>query len=176
MKKKHVTRKPRKERALAAGVSALAVTLAFTGGLSLHTQSVLAQSEPEAKMVANSLGESRNAVQAAYSVRGVHNDAEVISRLNANVYESEHFQFLWGNGGEYKKVTKAFLEGNAKILEDNWGLFINKLKMTPPTRSVHEWIRDNKDYKVNVVILGTGLHLYEGDGLLPDLTHRGTHT
>ncbi|ASR46391.1 dockerin [Paenibacillus kribbensis] len=185
MKKKHVTRKTRKERALAAGVSALAMTLAFTGGLSLHTQSVSAQSEPEVEMVADSLSESRNvveatyavetayAVQAAYSVRGVHNDAEVISKANANVYESEHFQFLWGNGGESKKVTKAFLEGNAKILEDNWDLFINKLKMTPPTRSTHEWIRDNKDYKVNVVILGTGLHLYEGGWAFAGLDSEG---
>ena len=35
-----------------------------------------------------------------------------------NYYESEHFQFIWGNSGDASKVTSDFLAGNAKNLED----------------------------------------------------------
>lgn len=83
-----------------------------------------------------------------------------VSADNYNSYETEHFQFLWGNGGDSARVTTTFLEGNAKILEDCWNIYMGELNMTPPTRSVTS-NSDTTDYKVNVVIMGTGIPNYE---------------
>lgn len=74
-----------------------------------------------------------------------------------NYYESEHFQFIWGNSGDSAKVTKAFLEGNAKNMEDCWHVYMDELGMAPPCESVESRLRDGKKYKTNIYISGTGL-------------------
>ena len=43
---------------------------------------------------------------------------------DVNRWESEHFQFIWGqNGTDSAKITKEFLEENAKYLEACWNVF-----------------------------------------------------
>lgn len=74
-----------------------------------------------------------------------------------NYYESEHFQFIWGNSGESSRVTTEFLEGNAKNLEDCWDVYMIDLEMEPPSQSVNLGLRDGKHYKTNIYISGTGL-------------------
>ena len=74
-----------------------------------------------------------------------------------NYYESEHFQFIWGNSGDSSKVTTAFLEGNAKNLEDCWNVYMEDLGMAAPSQSVNLSLRDGKEYKTNIYISGTGL-------------------
>jgi len=74
-----------------------------------------------------------------------------------NYYESEHFQFIWGNSGDASKVTTEFLEGNAKNLEACWDVYMNDLEMAAPTQSVNIGLRDGKEYKSNIYISGTGL-------------------
>ncbi|MBQ8435157.1 MAG: hypothetical protein IJX24_04005 [Oscillospiraceae bacterium] len=74
-----------------------------------------------------------------------------------NYYESEHFQFIWGNSGDASKVTTEFLEGNAKNLEACWDVYMNDLEMAAPTQSVNVSLRDGKEYKSNIYISGTGL-------------------
>lgn len=74
-----------------------------------------------------------------------------------NYYESEHFQFIWGNSGDSAKVNQAFLEGNAKNLEACWDVYMNDLDMAAPTQSVNKSLRDGKEYKTNIYISGTGL-------------------
>lgn len=74
-----------------------------------------------------------------------------------NYYESEHFQFIWGNSGDSYKVDQAFLEGNAKNLEACWAVYMNELDMAAPTQSTNASIRDRKEYKTNIYISGTGL-------------------
>ncbi len=74
-----------------------------------------------------------------------------------NYYESEHFQFIWGNSGDSSKVTTAFLEGNAKNLEDCWDVYMEELGMAAPSQSVNLSLRDGKEYKTNIYISGTGL-------------------
>lgn len=73
-------------------------------------------------------------------------------------FESEHFQFIWGDGGaDSGKVTEEFLRMNAENLEECWDVYVNYLGMTPPTQSVEEYLRDGKEYKTNLYISGTGL-------------------
>ncbi len=74
-----------------------------------------------------------------------------------NYYESEHFQFIWGNSGDSSKVTSAFLEGNAKNLEACWDVYMNDLGMESPSQSVNLSLRDGNHYKTNIYISGTGL-------------------
>ncbi|MBQ7132768.1 MAG: hypothetical protein IJO29_09355 [Oscillospiraceae bacterium] len=74
-----------------------------------------------------------------------------------NYYESEHFQFIWGNSGDYAEVTTAFLEGNAQNLEACWDVYMNDLGMEPPSQSVNLGLRDGNYYKTNIYISGTGL-------------------
>ncbi len=74
-----------------------------------------------------------------------------------NYYESEHFQFIWGNSGDASKVTTEFLEGNAKNLEACWDVYMNDLEMAAPTQSTNLSLRDGKEYKSNIYISGTGL-------------------
>lgn len=107
------------------------------------------------------------------AVRGVHNGDKVISIANANHYETEHFQILWGNSGNYNKVTKDFLERNAKDLEAFWDLYTGQLQMTPPLYSVNSQHTDVRPYKVNVVILGTGLPLYDDGWAFAGLDSQG---
>ena len=80
-----------------------------------------------------------------------------------NYYESEHFQFIWGNSGDSSKVTTAFLEGNAKNLENIWNVYMDELGMEPPSQSVNLSLRDGKEYKTNIYISGTGLSGMEDD-------------
>ncbi len=74
-----------------------------------------------------------------------------------NYYESEHFQFIWGNSGDASRVTPAFLEGNANNLEACWDVYMNNLEMAAPTQSVNMSLRDGNEYKTNIYISGTGL-------------------
>lgn len=74
-----------------------------------------------------------------------------------NYYESEHFQFIWGNSGDSAKVNTAFLEGNAKNMEACWHVYMDELGMAPPCESVESYLRDGKKYKTNIYISGTGL-------------------
>ncbi|PYG87521.1 dockerin type I repeat protein [Ruminiclostridium sufflavum DSM 19573] len=97
---------------------------------------------------------------AGYYTRGVNNGSYEVSSTQYNSFESEHFQFLWGNSGNASKVNTAFLEGNAKILEDCWNIYVNNLKMNEPCTSA-TFTNDSKKYKVNVVIMGTGITGYE---------------
>lgn len=74
-----------------------------------------------------------------------------------NYYESEHFQFIWGNSGDASRVTTEFLEGNAKNLEDCWDVYMTDLEMAAPSQSVNLSLRDGNEYKTNIYISGTGL-------------------
>lgn len=79
-----------------------------------------------------------------------------------NYYETEHFQFIWGNSGDSSQVTQEFLEGNGKNLEDCWNVYMDELGMKPPTQSVIS-STDSTNYKVNIYISGTGLSGMEDD-------------
>ena len=74
-----------------------------------------------------------------------------------NYYESEHFQFIWGNSGDSSKVTPEFLAGNAKNLEACWKVYMEDLDMAPPSESTNLSLRDGNQYKTNIYISGTGL-------------------
>ena len=80
-----------------------------------------------------------------------------------NYYESEHFQFIWGNSGDASKVTQTFLEQNAKNMEACWHVYMDELGMTPPCESVNMSLRDGKKYKTNIYISGTGLEGMQDD-------------
>lgn len=80
-----------------------------------------------------------------------------------NYYESEHFQFIWGNSGDSSKVTSEFIAGNVKNLEACWNVYMNDLDMTAPSQSVNLSLRDGKNYKTNIYISGTGLSGMEDD-------------
>lgn len=80
-----------------------------------------------------------------------------------NYYESEHFQFIWGNSGDSSRVTTEFLEGNAENLEACWDVYMNDLAMEPPSQSTNLSLRDGNNYKTNIYISGTGL-----DGMTDD--------
>ncbi|MCM1508307.1 MAG: DUF6055 domain-containing protein [Ruminococcus flavefaciens] len=74
-----------------------------------------------------------------------------------NYYESEHFQFIWGNSGDSSKVTQEFLTENSKNFEACWDVYMNDLSMREPSEAVDENLRDGKKYKTNIYISGTGL-------------------
>nr|MDE6784051.1 hypothetical protein [Ruminococcus sp.] len=79
-------------------------------------------------------------------------------RDDYNYYESEHFQFIWGNNGaDSSRVTQEFLEANARNMESCWDVYMNELAMAPPSQSVEEYLRDGNEYKTNFYISGTGL-------------------
>lgn len=80
-----------------------------------------------------------------------------------NYYESEHFQFIWGNSGDSSRVTSDFLAGNAKNLEACWDVYMNDLGMAAPSQSVNLSLRDGNNYKTNIYISGTGLSNMEDD-------------
>ncbi len=107
-----------------------------------------------------------------YYSRAVYNGNYEVSSSKYNSYESEHFQFLWGNSGSASKITTAFLEGNAKILEDCWDVYIDALKMNEPCYSVNSTDKSKK-YKVNVVVMGTGIQGYESGWAYAGLDYAG---
>lgn len=74
-----------------------------------------------------------------------------------NYYESEHFQFIWGNSGDAGSVTNEFLEQNAANLEECWDVFMVDMGMEPPSQSTNLSMRDGNHYKTNLYISGTGL-------------------
>lgn len=74
-----------------------------------------------------------------------------------NYYESEHFQFIWGNSGDSSRVTTEFLAGNAANLEACWDVYMTDLEMEPPSQSTNTALRDGNHYKTNIYISGTGL-------------------
>ena len=80
-----------------------------------------------------------------------------------NYYESQHFQFIWGNSGDSYRVTDEFLKGNAQNLENCWAVYMNDLEMIPPTQSTNLSLRDGREYKTNVYISGTGLEGMQDD-------------
>lgn len=105
------------------------------------------------------VSESSIYAEETYSVR----DPFYNYNSGYNYYESEHFQFIWGNSGDSAKVTQEFLEGNARNLEACWNVYMNELDMTPPSQSTNISQRDGKQYKTNIYISGTGL-----DGMQDD--------
>ena len=79
-------------------------------------------------------------------------------------YESEHFQFIWGDtGNDSAKVTQSFLEGNARNMEAIWNVYTYDLDMITPSESVETYLRDGKKYKTNIYISGTGLEGMQDD-------------
>ncbi|MCM1227657.1 MAG: DUF6055 domain-containing protein [Clostridium sp.] len=80
-----------------------------------------------------------------------------------NYYESEHFQFIWGNSGDASKVSQQFLSGNAENLEACWNVYMKDLDMAAPSQSTNLSLRDGKEYKTNIYISGTGLEGMEDD-------------
>ena len=84
-------------------------------------------------------------------------------RSDYNYYESEHFQFIWGNSGDASKVTQEFLQENSKNFEDCWNVYMNDLSMKEPSEAIEENLRDGKKYKTNIYISGTGLEGMQDD-------------
>lgn len=80
-----------------------------------------------------------------------------------NYYESEHFQFIWGNSGDASKVTQEFLQENSKNFEACWNVYMNDLSMKEPSEAVDENLRDGNKYKTNIYISGTGLEGMQDD-------------
>lgn len=80
-----------------------------------------------------------------------------------NYYESEHFQFIWGNSGDSSKVTQEFLSGNAQNMENCWNVYMKDLDMAAPSESTDPSLRDGKQYKTNIYISGTGLSGMDDD-------------
>lgn len=80
-----------------------------------------------------------------------------------NYYESEHFQFIWGNSGDASKVTQEFLQENSKNFEACWNVYMNDLSMKEPSEAIDEANRDGNKYKTNIYISGTGLEGMQDD-------------
>ncbi len=80
-----------------------------------------------------------------------------------NYYETEHFQFIWGNSGDSSRVTEAFLQGNGENLEACWDVYMGELQMESPSQSTDLNQRDGNHYKTNIYISGTGLADMEDD-------------
>ena len=95
-----------------------------------------------------------------FKVRPVKDGAYTVSAEKYNSYESEHFQILWGDKNN-SAITEAWLEGNCRILEGCWDLYMGELGMTPPSLCTRKTGDLETHYKVNVVIMGTGITGYE---------------
>lgn len=80
-----------------------------------------------------------------------------------NYYESEHFQFIWGNSGDASKVTQEFLQENSKNFEACWNVYMNDLSMKESSEAIDEVNRDGRKYKTNIYISGTGLEGMQDD-------------
>ncbi len=98
------------------------------------------------------------------AVRGLYAwGGTVVSTDNGyNAYETEHFQILWGDT-VYNNITidSSYLTTVEAILERSWDLHIGKLGMTAPTTSVSSSYDQTTPYKVNVVLMGTGVPEYD---------------
>lgn len=97
-----------------------------------------------------------------YHVRPVKDGAYTVSAEKYNSYQSEHFQVLWGDNNN-SAITETWLEGNCKILEDCWDLYVNDLGMSPPSLCTNKTGDQTTHYKVNVIIMNTGIAGY-GEG------------
>ena len=95
----------------------------------------------------------------SYSVR----DPFFNFRSDYHYYETEHFQFIWGNSGDASKVTDEFLTQNGRNFEACWDVYMNTLMNEPPSQSVEDYLRDGKEYKTNIYISGTGLEGMQDD-------------
>ena len=92
--------------------------------------------------------------------RPVKDGAYTVSAEKYNAYESEHFQILWGDKNN-AAITEKWLEGNCKILEGCWDLYVGELGMNPPSLCTRKNGDQKTHYKVNVIIMGTGIAGYE---------------
>ncbi len=97
-----------------------------------------------------------------FKIRPVKDGAYTVSAEKYNSYESEHFQILWGDKNN-AGITEAWLEGNCKILEGCWDLYMGELGMTPPSLCTRKNGDQETHYKVNVIIMNTGIAGY-GEG------------
>lgn len=95
-----------------------------------------------------------------YKVRPVKDGAYTVSAETYNAYESEHFQILWGDTNN-SGITEEWLKENCRILEGCWDLYMGELGMTPPSLCTRKTGDQETHYKVNVVIMGTGIKGYE---------------
>lgn len=95
-----------------------------------------------------------------FHVRPVRDNGYVVSAEKYNAYESEHFQILWGNKNN-SVITEKWLEGNAEILESCWKLFIEEMGMSPPSLCTRKSGDQKTHYKVNLIVMGTGIAGYE---------------
>lgn len=95
-----------------------------------------------------------------FHVRPVKDNGYVVSAEKYNAYESEHFQILWGNKNN-SVITQKWLEGNAEILESCWKLFIEEMGMSPPSLCTRKSGDQKTHYKVNLIVMGTGIAGYE---------------
>lgn len=98
------------------------------------------------------------------SVRGLYAwGGTVVSTDNGyNAYETEHFQILWGDTVYNNiEIDDSYLSTVEAILERSWDLHIDKLGMTAPTTSVSSSYDQTTPYKVNVVLMGTGVPEYD---------------
>lgn len=95
-----------------------------------------------------------------FHARPVRDNAYVVSAEKYNAYESEHFQILWGNKNN-SVITQKWLEGNAEILESCWRLFIEEMGMSPPSLCTRKSSDQQTHYKVNLIVMGTGIAGYE---------------
>lgn len=136
----------------------LAVILAGTG-----TGTVAGLSASPRAFAAESFGAQAgpNAATSVYAVRGVSNGDQTLSAANANRYETEHFQILWGNGGQHDKVTPELLQESGRTLETALAFYMDGLSMQPSFASLNPTGDPGKAYKINLVVMETGLPLYE---------------
>lgn len=110
--------------------------------------------------------------EPVYNVRPTKDGAYTVSAETYNSYESEHFQILWGDTNN-SAITEAWLEGNCKILEACWDLYINELGMSPPSLCTSKTGDQTTHYKVNVIIMGTGIPGYESGWAFAGIDSQG---
>ncbi len=81
---------------------------------------------------------------------------------NYNTYESEHFQVIYGNTTYNNIVINSeYLIKVTNYLEQAWDVFVNGLNMKEPVTSVNSSYDQTTPYKVNVVVMGTGITDYD---------------
>lgn len=142
-----------------SGVAALTALLAVTGSLAAVPARAEGVPVSGARQIAARADAGKSA--AAHAVRGVRNDGQTLSAANANHYETEHFQILWGNGGKHEQVTPELLQESGRTLEACWEVYVDVLKMRPSLASVNGSADPARTYKMNVIVMETGLPKYE---------------
>ncbi len=142
-----------------SGVAALTALLAVTGSLAAVPARAEGVPVSGARQIAAQADAGTSA--AAHAVRGVRNDGQTVSAANANHYETEHFQILWGNGGKHEQVTPELLQESGRTLEACWEVYVDVLKMRPSLASVNGAADPARTYKMNVIVMETGLPKYE---------------